>query len=205
METLRIRHVITPRFCKLPRKCLLPAGIKLVFFLSSHLRLWYWIVIEFLGGTVSWKVNSRLIEKLLVALDSGFFFFFAMDSNGVERIVIAVQCFFISAWCEFKQTRTNGRSNFTMIVWGWVDVRALGCPVWVSGVVVVWCVVSGCGDDGETVTRRTPCRFKTFSFVHFIRPRMCRHTWTISKVNTEALTCTSHTHVQSCSNFLHPQ
>ena len=73
METLRIRHVITPRFCKLPRKCLLPAGIKLVFFLSSHLRLWYWIVIEFLGGTVSWKVNSRLIEKLLVALDSVFF------------------------------------------------------------------------------------------------------------------------------------
>ena len=32
METLRIRHVITPRFCKLPRKCLLPAGIKLVCF-----------------------------------------------------------------------------------------------------------------------------------------------------------------------------
>ena len=67
-KTTRIRHVIAPRFCKLPRNCFLPAGKSINFFLSSHLKLWYSIVLEFPRGTVSWKVNSRILEKLLVAL-----------------------------------------------------------------------------------------------------------------------------------------
>ena len=38
---------------------------------------------------MSWKVNQRLIEKLLVACPC----FFPMVSNGAERIEIAAQCF----------------------------------------------------------------------------------------------------------------
>ena len=171
-----------------------------LFFLSSHLILWYSIVLEFPRGTVSWKVNSRILEKLLVALWRRAFldsvFFFAMVCDGVERIVIAAQCFFISAWCEFKQTRTNGRSNLRWLCEGGRMFVRLGVRVglW-SGCRVMcrewlWRVTGKRWHGLHSVDSK---RFR----VHFMRLRVCRHTWTISKANTAAFTCTSHTNVQT--------
>ena len=62
-----------------------------------------------------------------------------------------------------------------MIVWGGGGCLCAWVSVWVSGVVVVWCVVSGCGGDGETVTRPSQCRFKTFSCAFHTSPYVPAH------------------------------
>ena len=193
--------MIAPRFCKLPRNCFLPAGNSINFFCRHTWNFGTRLYLNFREGQCHERSTHEFLKNCWSYCDDApfltpCFFFFAMVCDGVERIVIAAQCFFIPAWCEFKQTRTNGRSNLRWLCEGGrmfvrLGVRVglwSGCRVMCSEWLWKW---RGNGDTAYTVW------IQNVFVVHFIRFRMCRHTWTISKANTAAFTCTSHTNVQT--------